>query len=94
MLTFANLVYVLRKELSPEMVDETLKTLSLIFTFEDLKGSDLVAASSLQWNDFEDALQSVTAERIGADYIITRNIKDFKGSRIPAFTPSEYLAKQ
>ena len=33
------------------------------------------------------------AERIHADCIITRNIRDFRASRVIAFTPSEYLAR-
>ena len=93
-LTFANLVYVMRKELSSEKIEETLKSLSLIFRFEDLKAADINAAATLQWADFEDAIQSVTAERIGANHIITRNVKDFKNSKVIAFTPSEFLARQ
>jgi hypothetical protein len=50
-------------------------------------------AAALNWDDFEDALQSVTAERIHADYIITRNVRDFSDSRIMAFTPAELLAR-
>lgn len=90
-LTFANLVYVMRKELSPIKIEEVLQKLSLIFTFADLTSSDLSSAAGLQWDDFEDALQSVTAERIRADYIITRNVRDFLKSKTPAFTPAELL---
>ncbi|MCR5223297.1 MAG: PIN domain-containing protein [Lachnospiraceae bacterium] len=93
-LTFANLVYVMRKELSPDRVEEILKALSLIFHFEDLKGSDLEGAAALHWTDYEDALQAVIAQRVGADYIITRNVKDFINSRVTAITPSEFLARQ
>ena len=93
-LTFANLVYVMRKEMSPEKIDATLRTLSLIFRFEDLKTSDLMAAAALQWADFEDALQSVTADRIHADHIITRNVKDYSKSTVAALTPSEFLNQQ
>ena len=42
---------------------------------------------------FEDAVQSVTAERVHADYIITRNVRDFSRSRVIAFTPTELLAR-
>ena len=44
-------------------------------------------------SDSEDAVQSVTAERIHADYIITRNVRDFSKSKVMAFTPSELLAR-
>lgn len=92
-LTFANLVYVMRKELSPEQVDETLHRLSFIFQFVDLSAADLSRAAGLLWDDFENAIQSVTAERIRADYIITRNVRDFTKSKIIAFTPSELIAR-
>lgn len=92
-LTFANLVYVMRKELNPEQIEEVLQKLSLIFTFTELSPSDLTSAAHLKWDDFEDALQSVTAERIHADYIVTRNIRDFLKSKVVAFTPSELFGR-
>ena len=92
-LTFSNLVYIMRKELNPEKVNEVFKVLGLIFQFTDLTVSDLTKAAEQQWDDFEDALQAATAERIHADNIITRNVKDFKQSKIVAFTPTEFLAR-
>ncbi|HJB34906.1 MAG TPA: PIN domain-containing protein [Candidatus Blautia merdipullorum] len=92
-LTFANLVYIMRKQLNPEAVEDVYRKLSLIFTFTDLNVSDLTRAAELTWSDFEDALQSVTAERIHADYIITRNVSDFSKSKVMAFTPAELLAR-
>ena len=55
--------------------------------------SALTRAAELNWKDFEDAVQSVTAERVHADYIITRNVRDFSRSRVIAFTPTELLAR-
>lgn len=92
-LTFANLVYIMRKELDPKKIEETLQALSLIFEFADFSASDLLRAAELYWGDFEDAVQSVTAERIHADYIITRNVRDFTKSKVVAFTPSELIAR-
>ena len=92
-LTFSNLVYIMRKELSPEKINEVFKSLGLIFRFTDLTVSDLAKAAEQQWDDFEDALQAATAERIHADNIITRNVKDFKKSKIVDFTPTEFLAR-
>ena len=92
-LTFANLVYIMRKELDPKKIEETLKALSLIFEFADFNVSDLTHAAELDWDEFEDAVQSVTAERVHADYIITRNVRDFAKSKVVAFTPSELIAR-
>ena len=93
-LTFANLVYVMRKELDAEKINGVLKKLSLIFTFEDLNVADINAAADMQWNDFEDAIQAATARRIHANHIITRNVRDFTKSEVVAFTPAEFLARQ
>ena len=92
-LTFANLVYIMRKQLDPEKIEDVFHKLNLIFEFADFSVSDLAHAADLNWNDFEDAVQSVTAERIHADYIITRNVRDFSKSRVMAFTPPELLAR-
>lgn len=90
-LTLANLVYVMRRELNPERTEAVLKALGIIFSVTELGAADLRRAAELRWPDFEDAVQSVTAQRLGADYIITRNIRDFAESRVPAMTPSEWL---
>lgn len=92
-LTFANLVYIMRKQLDPATIEDIFHKLNLIFDFTDFSVSDLTRAAGLNWKDFEDAVQSVTAERVHADYIITRNIRDFSKSKIIAFTPSELLAR-
>ena len=93
-LTFANLVYVMRKELNEEKIREVHQKLSLIFNFEDLNASDISTAVDMKWDDFEDAVQAATAKRIHADYIITRNVKDFSKGEVMALTPTEFLARQ
>lgn len=92
-LTFANLVYLMRKELDAKKIGDILHALSLIFEFVDFSTSDLTRAAELNWDDFEDAVQSVTAERVHADYIITRNVRVFAKSKVIAYTPSELIAR-
>ncbi|MBO5623890.1 MAG: hypothetical protein J5959_19925 [Butyrivibrio sp.] len=43
--------------------------------------------------DFEDAVQIQTTQRVGADFIITRNVKDFMKSPVPAYTPVELIQR-
>lgn len=90
-LTFANLVYVMRKSLSPKQIEDVFSKLHLIFSFADLTSSDLATAASKKWADFEDAIQSTIAERLHASCIITRNTKDFQNSPLPAVTPDEFI---
>ena len=92
-LTFANLVYIMRKQLNPEKIEEVFLKLNLIFEFVDFSASDIAKATELGWKDFDDAIQSVTASKIHADYIITRNVRDFVKSKVIAFTPTELLAR-
>ena len=92
-LTFMNMVYILRKELTPEKISDTYKALSLIFSFEDLTENDVRNAASMELKDFEDAVQIQTAQRVGADFIITRNVKDFMKSPISAFSPEELIQR-
>ena len=92
-LTFADLVYVMRKELTPESINEVLKKLSLIFHFTELAVADLTEAAEMKWNDYEDAVQAAAARRIHADCIVTRNIRDYLQSKVPAFTPAELLKR-
>jgi len=92
-LTFANIVYIMRKELDPKTIEDTLQKLSLIFKFVDLEVIDAVRATELRWNDFEDAIQSVTTDRLNVDFIITRNVRDFAKSKVVALMPSELLAR-
>lgn len=48
----------------------------------------------LNFNDLEDSLVSYCAEREKADFIVTRNGKDFLESRIEALSPENFLKKQ
>lgn len=86
-----NIVYILRKELTPEKTCQIIHQIMMIFEVIELKASDLKKAAEMLVSDFEDALQMCCASRIKADYIVTRNIRDFKESPTPALTPSELL---
>lgn len=48
-------------------------------------------AIDCHWNDFEDSVQYSSSLSFSADYIITRNPKDFAHSAISVYTPTEFL---
>lgn len=66
-----------------------IKTLIEVFTVIDVNGTDCTKALESKMNDFEDALLVEAGIRNSMDFIITRNIKDFKESAIPAILPSQ-----
>jgi predicted nucleic acid-binding protein len=41
--------------------------------------------------DLEDAFQVATAQTFAADHIITRNLKDYRRSPVPAAIPEQFL---
>lgn len=92
-LSVPNIVYILRKELTPQKTERLIQQITMIFKVVDLRSTDLKAAAEMFTSDYEDALQMCQAVRINADFIITRNIRDFKGSKVPALKPSELLER-
>ncbi len=44
-------------------------------------------------NDYEDAVIESSCIKNGIDYIVSRNLKDFKNSRIKATSPKEYITE-
>lgn len=92
-LSVANIVYIMRKEMDRSQIDAIITKLGSIITIADMKGDDLRKAAALPIPDFEDALQSVCASRLKADFIITRNLKDFKNSKVMAIKPTELIER-
>ncbi len=84
-----DIFYMLRKFLqSAEKAKLRIEQLSQLVTFADVQGMDIHTAPTCTMPDFEDAVVDAVAERNGVDYILTRNIKDFAGSAVPAVTPA------
>lgn len=84
-----DIMYILRKHLEPEFIQETIKTMLTVISVADVTKSDINTAFDLKMSDYEDAVQASCAKRIKADYIVTRNAKDFKNSPVKAITPTD-----
>ena len=90
--SITNLWYILRKTHSDEERRNYLLSLFEIFDVVSIDKNRLVAAlENSNFKDFEDCLQDECAYGINADYIITRNAKDFESSMVKALTPEEFL---
>lgn len=92
-MSIPNIAYILRKELTPDKTCRIINQICVIFDIVDLKKCDLKSAAQLYAKDFEDAIQICQAQRINAEYIITRNVNDFLLSQIPAIQPIDFLTK-
>jgi len=62
--------------------------------FKIIEINEIILDKSLysEIDDYEDAVIEVSASMNNIDYIITRNIKDFKKSKVKAITPDELIA--
>lgn len=86
-----DIYYILRKHLkSPEEAKARLRDLAQLAQFTDVQPADIDAALAADMPDFEDAVVDAVAVRIGADYILTRNTKDFAGAGTHAIAPIDF----
>lgn len=89
----ANTYFILRRHATHHYVIERLQVLLNTIHILAMDQKQVLAALESKFTDFEDALQyfsAVNSNKI--DAIITRNIKDYKKSALPVFTPNEFLA--
>lgn len=89
--SISNMFFILRKALSAEERRKLLRSLCDLFEVECIdKAKIFEALSNDSFSDFEDCLQMECAIAFQAEYIVTRNCDDFKGSRIPCIEPDEF----
>ena len=89
--TFVNVNYIACKFADKKNVLESLKMLRIVFDVLSVSETEIDKALYSKFNDFEDAVQHYCALKNNCNYIITRDLKDFKNSEIPVMTPTEFL---
>jgi predicted nucleic acid-binding protein len=75
---------------------KTLKFFEDLLSFVEVAGGNTeLALEAIRsgFSDFEDALQSACAKQFDADFILTRNVKDYKFSPIKAVSPADFIGK-
>jgi predicted nucleic acid-binding protein len=66
-----------------------------LLAFTDVAAGDAAMvrqALTMPTPDFEDALQVAAALTFQAQYIVTRNVRDYKKLAVPAITPTQFNA--
>lgn len=89
--TFVNVNYIACKFADKKNVLESLKMLRIVFDILSVSETEIDKALYSKFNDFEDAVQHYCALKYNCNYIITRDLKDFKNSEITVMTPTEFL---
>jgi len=88
----SNIYFILRKQYSPENRRILLEGILKVLRVCGIGHEKVVSALKRKdFTDFEDCLQDECADSVNASYIITRNISDFKNSKVRAVTPEQFL---
>ena len=90
-IVFANIHYILRKAKSKQFALQSLRKLKSFISILPIDEKIIALALDSTFNDFEDAIQYHTAKSYEINFIITRNKKHYKQSKISVCTAEEYL---
>lgn len=87
--TVTTVYYLARKATQAGRAKKEIKKLLLLFKIAPVNLPVIEAALCSQFPDFEDAVIHAAAVHIGAQGIVTRDIKGFKQATIKIFSPHE-----
>ena len=90
--TITTLFYLIRKARGKLFARESVRDLLSVFDIAPVDKSALLLALDADFPDFEDAVQYASAKQVNAEFIITRNTKDYRKSAIPALSPELFLS--
>jgi predicted nucleic acid-binding protein len=90
--SITNIHYVLRKVVGEKQTRVLIDDLCDLIEIIPVTKGMLQRAAKSAFADFEDAVQSLAAESVSSiEIIVTRNVKDYKNSRLKIFTPAQFL---
>jgi predicted nucleic acid-binding protein len=92
-ITPVNVFYIARKIIGTSAARSLIGSLLTVVDVCVLDAVTLKAAHHLSLTDFEDAVQTASAQASGIDAIITRNVADYTGAPILVLTPTELLSR-
>lgn len=90
-ISIINTNYILAKSLSEKEAREILRKFRILVKILSCDEKIIDLGLNSHFKDYEDSVQYFTATENNIDCIITRNLKDFKGSKIPVMTAGEFL---
>jgi predicted nucleic acid-binding protein len=90
--SYTDVFYLLRKAVGSDRLQAMfLESLDFINVCS-IDAGDVRVAAERSWPDFEDCLIDVCAEKVKADYIISRDEKGFVRSRTEVFSPDGFFS--
>jgi predicted nucleic acid-binding protein len=90
--SLTDLYYILRKSFSVDKAKDTIRQLLKFLAIIEVNGDDCVSALGHGIVDLEDALLVLCAEKINADYIISRDDNLLcQNSAVKIMTPDDFM---
>lgn len=89
--TITTVYYIVEKTRGRAIAATAVGDLLQVLTVVPLDGADFQRALALNLQDFEDAVQVAAYLKAGAEYLVTRNGKDYRGAPLTPHTPGEML---
>ena len=89
--TVTTIHYLATKALGPQAALTHVQSLLSLFVIAPVNRVVIENVAASKFADFEDAVLHEAACHAGAKYIVTRNIGDFKNSKLPVFEPNEFI---
>lgn len=90
--TITTVHYVVARARDRHVAAIAVSDLLRIVQIVPVDSSDFHQALVLGLGDFEDAVQVAAGLKIGADFVVTRDEKHFRGSPLPPRSPGEIMA--
>ena len=89
--SFTDLFYLMRQEVDSDVAHDALEDSLSWLSACSVDEADIKQALQVRWHDFEDSLVNVCAEKVRADFIVTRDEKGFRNASIPHGSASEFM---
>ncbi len=89
--SYTDVFYVAKKAIHPNELQRAFLESFEMIDLCSIEPDDVKLAAQLSWDDFEDCLIFVAAQKVKADAIVTRDVEGFAQSGIPAVRPSDAL---
>ena len=93
-IVLANMHFIIRKLHDVKFANSSILFVNKYFKIIDANNEDIESAIQSKFSDFEDGVQYFSALRSKKiDALITRNVKDYKHSQLPVFTPKQWCKR-
>ncbi len=89
--SITTLFYLIQKDQSSAKARASITNLLQILRIAPVTQNTIDQALNLDYSDFEDAVQMISALECKVDYLITRNIADYTPPLLPVVQPVDFL---